>query len=136
MIGRAVRLTVAALCLFGVGHAEPDKVLYELQERCAKQAADFFETKFGGKHHVAQGEGTMLQDYENHYNPRLNKCFFLYAGDYLSSNKTGFSTLQLYELNEHKQYGTFTSRSDCSVLDRACRSQQEWRELTKPFLED
>ena len=107
-----------------------------MQEQCARQAADFFKREFGGEHRLVKGDGgTVLQDYENHYNPRLNKCFFLYTGNYLSSNKTGFETLVLYELNEHKQYGSFTSRSECSVLDRMCRSEQEWRALAKPFLE-
>ena len=44
--------------------------------------------------------------------------------------------LQLYELNEHKQYGSFSSGMECEVLDRQCRTQQEWRKLAKPFLED
>jgi hypothetical protein len=139
--GRLTGLILGGLCLLvGAAHAEPNKVLYELQERCGRQAADFFKAEFGGEHHVTTGKGTTLQDYENHYSPRLNKCFFLYRGNYISSKENFFKMLQLYELNEHKQYGAFSSGissgMECEVLDHQCRGEQEWRELAKPFLED
>jgi hypothetical protein len=137
-MGRTVRLALglaAGLCLVGTAHAEPDKVLYELQERCGRQAANFFKTELGGEHVVKSDKGTTIQDYENHYSPRLNKCFYLQRSNYLSK-ESNFKMLQLYELNEHKEYGSFTERMECEVLDRFCRTEQEWRELAKPFLEE
>jgi hypothetical protein len=128
-------LGVAGLCLLRVAHAEPDKVLYELQERCGRQATDFYKREFGGEHIVKSEKGTTIQDYENHYNPRLNKCFYLQKSNYWSKEGS-FKMLQLYELNEHKQYGEFTSGMQCEVLDRSCSTEREWRELAKPFLED
>src|SRR5262249_18772373 len=52
--------------------AQPNKDLYELQERCGKRAAKVFEREYGsGK------DGQTLFNYENHYSARLKKCFFL-----------------------------------------------------------
>jgi hypothetical protein len=138
-MGRTISLAVglaAALCLLSAASAEPDKVLYELQERCARQAANFFKTESGGEHVVKTKDGTMLEDYENHYSSRLNKCFYLQISNHFSKT-SNFKSLQLYEINEHKQYGGFTSGiGECAMLDRLCRTEQEWRELAKPFLED
>jgi hypothetical protein len=101
----------------------------------AEGTADFFKREFGGEHIVKGEKGTTIQDYENHYSPRLNKCFYLQTSNYFSK-ENNFKVLQLYELNEHKQYGSFSSGMECEVLDRQCRTQQEWRKLAKPFLED
>jgi hypothetical protein len=43
-----------------------NKIVYELQERCAKRAAEFFE-------HLGNSDGS----FENHYNSDLNDCFLL-----------------------------------------------------------
>jgi hypothetical protein len=32
--------------------------------------------------------------------------------------------------------GTPSGISDCQVQGKSCRSEQEWRELAKPFLEE
>jgi hypothetical protein len=79
------------------------------------------------------------EDYENHYSPRLNKCFYLEKS--ATSENSGWTIgLALYDLNENKPYGRFTSGPygilDCKVKDKVCRSEQEWRELAKPFLEE
>jgi hypothetical protein len=49
--------------------------------------------------------------------------------------------LRLFDLLENKEYGDFTSSTeyglmDCSVQDATCRSEDESRQLAKPFLED
>jgi hypothetical protein len=57
---------------------------------------------------VKTQDGTMPQDYENHYSARLNKCFYLQTSNHVSKTND-FKSLQQYELNEHTQYGSFTS---------------------------
>jgi lipoprotein-anchoring transpeptidase ErfK/SrfK len=54
------------------GAAEPNKALYELQERCAKEAREVFQKKWGDGI-VKDKTGEIAANYENHYNARLNK---------------------------------------------------------------
>jgi len=53
------------------GAAEPNKALYELQERCAKVAGEVFQKKWGDGI-VKDKTGEIAANYENHYNARLN----------------------------------------------------------------
>jgi hypothetical protein len=117
---------------------QPDKVLYELQERCGKQAAKFFAAEYKPVTNVQNGQ--MLSNYENHYSPKLNKCFFLEITETIE--KRGISeSMRLFDLNENKEYGAYFKAysgkvMQCEVRDQICRSDVEWRQLAKPYLED
>jgi hypothetical protein len=98
--------------------------------------------------------GTMMFNYENHYSARLNKCFFLEITTSFEKGKLDSTkTMRLFDLNENREYGEFTSgptvtRPDgtplpvestplaCVVRGNTCRSESEWRQLVKPFMED
>src|SRR5215475_4186421 len=54
--------------------AQPNKELYELQERCSKRAAEVFKREYSPGANSKDGR---LFSYENHYSARANKCFFL-----------------------------------------------------------
>jgi hypothetical protein len=136
---RWTALALAGSCLAGIAHAQPDKVLYDLQERCGKRAAEAFQKEWG-THIINQKDGYMMADYENHYSPRLNKCFYLQKSNAFGKG-TSVESLDLYDLNENKQLGSFvtgapTGIEQCQVQGKTCRSEQEWRELAKPFLEE
>jgi len=114
------------------------KLQYELQERCAKCAAESFKT--------AYGKESMLRHYTNHYNNKLNKCFILVTEIILPDKKDpkshyGLSKL-LYDVNEHKEYASFYEFTDihknmyCKVLDKLCSSEAEWDNLVKPYMEE
>jgi len=47
------------------GAAEPNKALYELQERCAKEAREVFQKKWGDGI-VKDKTGEVAANYENH----------------------------------------------------------------------
>jgi hypothetical protein len=90
-------------------------------------------------------DGQIIFNYENHYSPRLNKCFFLeIAVSYEVQNGKRESTrvLRLIDLNDNKEYGIYMGDLDgsgptvCTVRERVCRFEAEWRELIKPFMED
>ena len=131
---RWIIIVAVGSSLIGVAHGQPDKVLYELQERCDKRAAEVFQKERGGEHVVKNMNGITKVDYEDHYSPRLNKCFFLVKS--ISSLENGWMTsLELFDLNEHKQYGSFSSDLECEFQGKVCRSEQEWWELAKPFLD-
>ena len=76
-------------------------------------------------------------NYENHYNSRFNKCF------YLESHQRGaMRSLMLLDLNDHKEIGAYIGQLDsqdpikCVLQETRCKTQEEWRALIKPFMED
>ena len=127
------------LCFSAYVSAQPNKDLYELQERCGKRAAEVFEREYG-----SDKDGQTLFNYENHYSAHLKKCFFLeIAISYeREEEKPGPKIMRLFDLNENKEYGTFVSGPTestpvtCVVRGKHCRSESEWRQLLKPFMED
>lgn len=147
--GRAMRwgkviLVAAGPFLIGsswqLAHSQPDKVAYELQERCGKQAAQTFQKEWGGNV-VNTKDGQMLANYESHYSPRLNKCFYLEISTVyqrVNNKMTSFKSLRLFDLNENKEYGSFLDGLGlaCEVQGKLCGSEAEWRELAKPFMEE
>jgi hypothetical protein len=136
------RTTVlAALLLVGTAsHAQPNREQYELQERCGKRAAELFKREYSSGFKTR--DTTTMFNYENHYSARLNKCFFLEIADLYEKGKGSTKSLRLFDLNENKQYGIcMSSFGDgvpypCFVQDQVCRSEDEWRTLIKPFMED
>jgi hypothetical protein len=123
-----------SLFLFASG-AEAQSLVekYELSERCGKRAAEVFRK---GKEETT-GLTTATDNYENHYNSRLNKCFSLEV------HETGETkSLRLIDLNDHKEIGSYFRGTDiqrpvkCALQDKQCGSEQEWHELVKPYMED
>jgi hypothetical protein len=90
--------------------------------------------------------GQMIVNYENHYNARLKKCFFLEIANTYERKEgkpTTSKIMRLFDLNDNKQYGIYMSGFSidgppfgCEVQDKGCRSESEWRQLLKPFMED
>jgi hypothetical protein len=104
-------------------------------------------------------DGQKITEYENHYSTILNKCFFLEIVTSIKTKGTeGISTIMtLFNLNEHKEYGTFYMEQDRKLFDegygtfvgtvysapfppckwnvqhKACHSASEWREWLKPL---
>jgi hypothetical protein len=119
-------LAAAGLCFVSIANAQPDKVLYELRERCGKRAAEVFQKEWVG-HIINQKDGYITADYENHYSPRFNKCFYLQKSSSVSKSPS-VQSLDLYDLNENKQIGSFATGtpsgiSDCQVQGKSCRSK-------------
>jgi hypothetical protein len=121
--------------------AQPNKELYELQERCGKRAAEVFNREYGPGSNT-KGEQIRF-NYENHYSARLNKCFFLeIAVSYEKEKSTSSKIMRLFDLNDKRQYGTFVSGPTestpltCVVRGKSCQSESEWQQLVKPFMED
>ena len=130
------------LCFSAYVSAQPNKELYELQERCAKRAAEVFEREYGPVSNTQDGQ--TLFNYENHYSARLKKCFFLeIAMSYeREEGKPASKIMRLFDINENREYGTFVSGPTestpvtCAVRGKNCQSESEWRQLLKPFMED
>src|SRR5262249_44713289 len=134
---------ISVSALSNSSYAEPNKVLYELQERCAKHASDTFKKEIGGNVTKTNDGETMIGNYENHYSGRLNKCFYLETTTILHKTKDRklSKSLRLFDLHENREVGTYfqfdgSPPMQCTVGDGSCRTEQEWRVLVKPFMED
>jgi hypothetical protein len=142
-------LAVILLLLSGfaaTGYAEPNKVQYELQERCAKRASEFFQKEYGNGIEDNGGGGQNYTYFVNHYNARLNKCFiswtryfFLPKGDPPNSIRKERSVV---DVNERREYGYFEKFNEgapgCRVEGKLCHvdSESEWEALIKPYMDD
>lgn len=122
-------------------YADSNAEAYGLQERCAKRAAMTFEHSNGG----SAGQGWFV-NYENHYNRKLNKCFYLEKHVKVMGGKWT-EQFWLLDVNDNKEYGSFFSSDDtaqytaCSVKDATgtftnCSSKEDWEKLVKQYMED
>ena len=123
-----VFFTMSVMSLLGCNNKNPKEV-YDLQVRCGQQCDEYFKKEYG--------EGDIKQKkelwvHENHYNKKLNKCFILL------DQIVGSKEKELYEINEHKIYGLYDGRSTsfCHMLEKKCKSQDEWNKLVNPYMEE
>jgi hypothetical protein len=139
MLCRAKQLACVLILLLtttSVYGAASIKEIYELQEKCGKSSAEFFKHMYGSGHEVKG----ILQFYDCHYNKKLNKCFIRIGN--ICNNEEGKQEslmLELHDVQGNKQYGFFSESSDkmtCLVLDKICRSKEQWNTLAKPYMEE
>lgn len=136
---------MALLAGCSLAHAQPNKILYELQERCGKQAAQKFQQEYGTGSETVSGT-EFIYNYRNHYNASLNKCFYATISNATISAKGKTAivrTLELLDLNENNRYGIYIGeRGDrkpptmCEVRFKECKSEIEWWELASAYMED
>src|SRR5262249_32064765 len=131
-------MIAASLILAGSAQAQSLTEKYELSERCGKQAAEVFVKE--GKGNFMNSAGQAFDNYENHYNSRLNICFYLETSNVLQREEPPQTTMVLRDLNENRKLAGFLKYGDrvgnCWVLDKYCTTEEEWRALIKPFMED
>lgn len=134
---RHVATLQALLVLFGSVACSEKQVdsaneQHKAQLQCSQQASADFES---GKNNL----GGITSNYISHYNAKLKKCFSVITTTY----GTGPYKV-LYDVNENKDYGRFGiyqpihgfAPSTCEVLEKTCKSEDEWDALVKPFMED
>jgi hypothetical protein len=122
----------AGLVIASTAQAQSRKEIYELEERCGRRAEQIFQKDF------PQDQRKGFESFENHYNVRLNKCFLLEENSMVitDAGKSHHSKLlTLVDVNDNKIYGSF-SPLNCDVQDKQCRSEQEFRTLIRPFMEE
>jgi hypothetical protein len=135
------------LTQFGNSYAASKKEEYELQERCGKRADERFKSEYGNETY-SDDNGKYIYSYTNHYNNKLNKCFILVRAIVLSKrlpNSTKkepvYRTETLFDINENKEYGTFSRRgndnpTECNLLSNFCETEAQWNLLIKPYIEE
>jgi len=136
--------TALGLALFATGaHAQSLREKYELSAQCGKQAEEIFRKYWGIG--ISQTDiGQIISKYENHYNYRLNTCFYLEISDSYERGKSPSRLMRLYDLEEKREIGAFVGTTvfleektgHCLVQGKDCKNEEEWRALIKPFMED
>ena len=140
--------------LFASGaQAQSLKEKYELSERCGKQAAETFAKEWGAEVRYGVSETNTSRtrtSFESHYNSRLNKC--LYLEFRITTEKQDLlrtsEQLKLIDLLENRDIGVLQQQIAttggpmeekvelCLVQGKDCKTEEEWRALIKPFMED
>jgi hypothetical protein len=121
----------------------PNKELYDLQERCGRRAEQFFEKNYE-RYSKLDDKSYTIRNYQNHYSPALNKCFFLAIETTeikIKSEKSQVRMLELLDLNDNNRYGLYIGQPNstlttCEVRGRNCSSELEWMDLANTYLED
>lgn len=139
-------LAIAVLLLACSGTASALTILeeYELQERCGRRAEEIFRKDWGKG--MSQTGGSIFEgNYNNHYNKKLNKCFYLIWSTAIvrkGKEQSATRSAVLYDINGNKEYGAFSqldadaSPSRCIVLNNSCSSRQEFDKLVAPLMLD
>jgi hypothetical protein len=123
---------------------------FDFQERCAKQAKDFFTSKGWTSN---DPDKPNLGSYANHYDPALNKCFMVIDNTLIDTGKSDqpFNTEVLFDAFDGITYGEFMFRADpvkkywevkpvaCHVIlpsgeRRECQSKEEFHNLLATYM--
>jgi len=124
-----------------VAQAQTATERYNLQDRCGKVAAEVFAKEWGTGFSNTDNGQTIAQ-YRNHYNFRLNKCFYLELSitEPRSGDERPFSSSRLFDLYESTEIGTYQQLGDevvsCDVQGNECQNLLEYQALIKPFMQD
>ena len=136
---------VVTFALFATGaQAQSAKEKSELSAQCVKQAEETFR-KYWRSGIFETDIAQIIVKYENHYNYRLNMCFYLEISDSYERGWSPSRLMRLYDLHENREIGAFLGTTvflleektaSCWVQGKQCKSEAEWRALIKPFMED
>ena len=117
----------------------PDaRAIYELREKCSKDAAEWFKREHG---EVDTLGFTIQNEYTNHYSEKLNRCFALWLNAAFPGKDLSLKNAALVDVNENREVGKYFSNSrnasygKCSVANVSCASWDEWHALATPYME-
>ena len=123
-----------SLVLASGAQAQSLKEKYELSEQCGKRAEERFKE-------LGAMPGMPGISYKNHYNFRLNKCFYVTT----INDWEGHQMFGLVDVNEngYKWIGFYHASKnvpdrpvECQVQEKHWKSEAEWRALIRQFMED
>lgn len=131
-----IRFCAFFVVFFASAAYAQDKAAYELAERCRRTSAEVFAKDFP-KDEVASRN--MVASYENHYNRKLNKCFIIERSVTWSKDTASLGPLvimYLLDVQENKTYGEFLGQMNCEVGVKKCSTEEGWKELARPYMEE
>jgi hypothetical protein len=117
------------------------KVIYELREKCGRDAMDWFKHFHEVDDALPSVVQTIQNEYSDHYNEKLNRCYaMVLTTQILTKNLCPLNTMSLVDVNENVMVGDFFKNCDaptpvrCSVAGKACASQEQFKQLAAPYL--
>ncbi|MHB8137759.1 MAG: hypothetical protein ACYDGO_05145 [Smithellaceae bacterium] len=114
-------LSVLVVLFIVAGCKDNKEVDYQLQEQCKKNSEEFFKKSY---------DKIYSGFYINHYNKKLNKCFMVLYNPITNRNI-------LYDVNKSNLHGLFTRDGvSCYVYEKKCKTEEEWNNLIKPYMEE
>ena len=146
---KAIGVLLSLVLFASVAQAQSPKHKSELSEQCRKRANEVFK-KRDGHVSVPTDTGWTFTTYQSHYNSRSNKCFYLlkregHRENYRDSRGL-YKIIMLIDLHENRGIGSYEGMTteptteektfDCLVQEKKCKSEEEWRALIKPLMED
>lgn len=113
----------------------------ERSEQCGKMSRDQFRRAWKDGT-VNTADGQMTAEFANHYNAKLNTCFYLLTVASASTVKK-----MLFDIDGGELYGEYLGpaiiESPTAVFPKICRvealycaSEREWQVLVGPYMED
>jgi hypothetical protein len=123
---------------------------YDLQTKCAQDARTWF------KENWSADKDTILLNYTNHYNAKLNKCFVLVEDHYNShfagpGDDSWTNDIDLTDVYERSTYAHFAKKHythrkpdlntqeeviTCDVLGKKCETAVEFNNLISQYMND
>jgi hypothetical protein len=119
---------------------------FDLQERCARDSKAWF------KENWTRDKDTALLDYTDHYNKSMNKCFILVEFHYsMGTGPSWVNDISLWDVNENSKYGDINvshyiyskpemknedSVGGCTMLDKKCKTLDEFNQLASSYMND
>jgi len=115
------------------------KNIYDLQEKCGKRCDEYFKNE-NGNGTINDKEQLGNVSYQSHYNKKMNKCLILLNEKGVKKNNDKIYKMKtLLDVNEKKKFGffyNFGTLTFCDVLEKKCKSEEEWNLLVKPYMEE
>ena len=131
-------------------HKESRVADYDLASKCSKDARVWFNENW------SRDKDTLLLDFTNHYNKKVNKCFIFveyhYNPHFISAGGNSWTNhMAVYDVYENDKIGEFgenhyirympqASSSDevimCEMNGEKCKNIGEFNNLARPYLND
>jgi hypothetical protein len=123
---------------------------YDLQAKCSKDARVWFNENW------SRDKDTVLLDYSNHYNKKLNRCFISVEYHY-DSNLGGpnaslwVNDITMWDVYENNKFGNFDENHfiyfkpairpednvvRCEVYGQKCKTVDEFNNLVRPYMSE
>jgi hypothetical protein len=113
----------------------------EMAEQCARLSREQFRRAWKeGKENTA--DGPVTAEFLNHYNAKLNTCFYL-----LTVVSPGTLKKMLFDINGGELYGEYLGPANtespaasrpktCRIENLYCASGREWDVLAEPYMQE
>jgi hypothetical protein len=123
-------------------------VVYDLQAKCSKDARIWFNENW------SRDKNTILLDFTNHYDAKLNKCFILveyhYKSDFAGPGGNSWTNdMSLTDVQQNAKLAYFAENHitnwkpeyslrneviSCNVLDKECKTGDEFNNLVSDYM--